>query len=160
MSLKEYHNNLSRWFREQIIVLTKDIEISELWTRYPHINSPGWTLMHLIAEGELALKKIKQDYVSRVEIPELFMVGSDGNARSDYSIDEMHNLLNDVYRTLEQEVESRLGYLNEIEIDDEYLKDVLKTELDFYLHMLTTHIAMHCDATVKWRLNAGMKAFV
>jgi len=72
----------------------------------------------------------------------------------------MHNLLNDVYRTLEQEVESRLGYLNETEIDDEYLRSVLKTELDFYLHILTTHIAMHCDAIVKWRLNAGMTLLV
>jgi len=160
MSLKEYHNNLSRWFRQYIVDLTADVNETELWKRFEYINSPGWTLMHLISEGELALKKIKQDYVSRVEIPELFMVGSDGNARSDYSIDEMHNLLNDVYRTLEQEVESRLGYLNETEIDDEYLRSVLKTELDFYLHILTTHIAMHCDAIVKWRLNAGMSLLV
>jgi hypothetical protein len=160
MSLKEYHSNLSRWFRQYIIDLTKDVNETELWKRYENINSPGWTLMHLITEGELALKKIKHDYVNRVEIPELFMVGSDGNAISDYSAYEMHNLLNDVYRILEQEVEYRLDYLNETEIDDEYLKNALKTELDFYLHMLTTHIAMHCDALTKWRLFAGVKGLI
>jgi hypothetical protein len=157
MPLLPYHNNLSRWFRQYIFDLTNDINDSDLWTKFPHINSPGWTLVHLIVEGELAIVKIKPEYGISVKNYKDFMYGADGDAKLDLSISELLDRFKDVYEILETEVSEKMDELHSREIDDESLKGVLKTELDFYLHMLTTHIAMHCDALIKWRLNAGMK---
>lgn len=157
MKLQEYHNNLSRWFRQYIVDLTEDINNSNLWIRYPNVNSPGWTLLHLIAECELAIVKLNTGYKISIKDYNDFVYGSDGNAKLDMNISELTEKFIEVYNTLESEVKMKIDILNETEIEDEYLKNVLETELDFYLHMLTTHIAMHCDSLMKWRLNAGMK---
>jgi len=157
MKLKQYHNNLSNWFRQNIFDLTNDVKDTDLWTKFDHINSPGWTLLHLIVECELALVKIKPEYEISVNNFNEFMYGSSGHAKSNISVPELLKKFNHVYLKLETEVSEQLDILNTTVIKDEDLKSVLKTELDFYIHILTTHIAMHCDALLKWRLNAGMK---
>ncbi|MDQ3193668.1 MAG: hypothetical protein M3P82_01585 [Bacteroidota bacterium] len=77
------------------------------------------------------------------------MYGSSGIVESDVSLSELLEKFNYVYLLLESEVLKQLDTLNSTQIKDEFLKDVLKTELHFYIHMLTTHIAMHCDALLK-----------
>jgi len=157
MELKEYHINLSRWFRSYILYLTNDISDSELWIRFEHINSPGWNLLHLIAECELAILKIKPDHIIYLKEYRDFMFGSGGDAKLDLSTSEILGIFKKVYDILETEVSDKLDILHKTDNQDEILKDVLKTELDFNLHMMTTHIAMHCDALMKWRLFAGKK---
>lgn len=157
MAVNEYHINLSRWFRQYIQDLTYDIPDSKLWEKHEFINNPGWTLIHLIVECELALKKLKPEYEMSIENFQDFMYGSDGSAILEMTANEMLDKFDNVYNALEVEVTNQINELHQKEISDESLKGVLKTELDFYLHMLTTHIAMHCDALTKWRLAAGMK---
>lgn len=157
MPLQQYHNNLSRWFKLYILDLTYDIPESKLWERHKNLNSPGWTLLHLIVEAELALVKIKPDYLITIKNQNDFAYGSDGNAKSNLNINEIIENFKTAYLELETAVTLQLDKLHETEIQDELLKGVLKTELDFYLHLLTSHIAMHCDALTKWRPASGMK---
>lgn len=155
MKIQEYHSNLANWFRSYIVYLSNDIESSELWIKYPNINSPGWNLLHLIVEGELAILKIKPDYTIKFKDQNDFMYGSDGNAKSEHTTSDLLDMFREVYMTLNSVVNKNIDLLNEKENEDELLKTVLKTELDFNLHMLTTHLAMHCQELTKWRLHAG-----
>ena len=157
MSITEYHSNLSAWMRNSVTDVVNDIDKSLLWKRYDHINSPGWTLMHLIVEGEYALSKLDTNYKPKITNAQDFMFGSDGSAKADLTLDEMINTFNHIYISLDGEVSKQLSSLKETPVKDAILKDILNTELDFYLHMLTTHLAMHCDALVKWRLTSGLK---
>ena len=157
MKLLEYHSNLSTWMREYIQDVVTGIDDEQVWKRYPFINSPGWTLVHLIVEGELALAKLDSSYKSTVDRPQDFISGSDGTARIDLSLTDMVVKFEEVYDRLDEEVCARLGDLGETPISDEELKVVLKKDLDYFLHMLTTHLAMHCDALLKWRFASGMK---
>jgi hypothetical protein len=155
--MEQYHSNLSKWFRQSIFDLTFDISEDDLWKKFEYINSPGWTLCHLIVEGELAIKKLQPEYKMRIENFRDFMFGSDGTAKINLSKDELLEIFKPVYDSLEKEVSNKFQTLMLTDITDESLKSVLKTEMDFYLHIMTTHIAMHCDALMKWRLFNKMK---
>lgn len=143
--------------REYIQDVVTGIDDEQAWKRYPFINSPGWTLMHLIVEGELAITKLDNGYKSTVDHPQDFISGSEGSARSDLSLRDMALRFAGVYDRLDKEVCARLTDLRAAPISDEELQVVLKKDLDYFLHMLTTHLAMHCDALLKWRFASGMK---
>lgn len=113
--------------------------------------------MHLIVEGELAITKLDNGYKSTVDHPQDFISGSEGSARSDLSLRDMALRFAGVYDRLDKEVCARLTDLRAAPISDEELQVVLKKDLDYFLHMLTTHLAMHCDALLKWRFASGMK---
>lgn len=153
-----YHSNLSAWMRNYIIDLTKGIADELMWKRHDYINSPGWTMMHLIAEGEYALCKLSSGYQRTIMNPEDFLSGADGNARTEYTLVHMLEMFGSVYSRLDEEVQLQLEDLRDTGITDEELQYVLTTELDYFLHILTTHIAMHCDALNKWRSAMGLKS--
>ena len=144
--------------REYVKDVVADISDSRIWKRHEFFNSPGWTMMHLIVEGELALSKLVDDYERKVKHPDNFFSGSDGQSTSGLSIRDMVDTFDDVYTRLDKEVSARLQQLREAPISDEELKVVLTKELDYYLHLLTTHLAMHCDALLKWRFASGLKS--
>ena len=154
--LTQYHRTLSRWYVSYICDLTQDIPETDLWKKYKFINSPGWTIAHLIAEGESAIVKIKPGYIAEIKEPNYFLYGSDGKAVLELSLKELLEKFKRVYESLSDEVELCLNDLIYTPINDEALKSVLDTELDFYLHIQTTHLAMHCDALMKWRLFHGV----
>ncbi len=156
MQLIQYHKKLSRWYVSYICDLTRDIPEADLWKRYEFINSPGWTIAHLIAEGESAIMKIKPGYIAELKEPENFLYGSDGKATLELSLQELLVTFKQIYELLSEEVEKNLNDLANTPINDEALKSVLDTELDFYIHIQTTHLAMHCDALMKWRLFHGI----
>ncbi len=158
MKPHEYHSHLSVWMREYIADLVTDINPDMIWQRHTFINSPGWTIMHLITEGEFALAKLDAGYKYHIENARDFLTGSDGNATSDHTLSEMLPVFNQVYDRLDEEVTTKLSSLYLTAITDEELKGILKTELDYFLHILTTHLAMHCDALMKWRLASGMNS--
>ncbi|MBX7041287.1 MAG: DinB family protein [Ignavibacteria bacterium] len=154
--MKPYHGNVSKWFRNYILFLVADVDDSILWKKTEFANSPGWTLMHLIVEGELALKKLVPEYECRIGTVKDFEFGSDGTANSGLAKQEMTDMFISVYSELDEAVAGSIDLLYSKPNTDELLKDELSLELDFYLHMLTTHIAMHCDALTKWRKMQGI----
>ncbi len=156
MSMKPFYRNVSKWFRNYILFLVADVEDGILWKKLEFANSPGWTLMHLIVEAELALKKIRPGYECRVSPAKDFEFGSDGTANSGLGKQAMTDLFISVYSELDEAVAGDIDRLYSLPNTDELLKDALSNELDFYLHMLTTHIAMHCDALTKWRKMQGI----
>jgi hypothetical protein len=154
----QYHKALAEWYRQYIIDLTSDINNSDFWKKFDFVNSPGWTLMHLVVEGEMALAKLRPDYVCRIEAQIDFAYGSDGRATYNIEPEKLLALFRELYVSLEKEVSAQFNKLLKTSVTDEALSGVLGTELDFYLHMLTTHPAMHCDALMKWRFLNGMKS--
>ncbi len=148
--------NLSTWMRSYIIDLCTDVPQEQLWERFEHINAPGWTLMHLVVEGEMALQKLDVNYTPILLVQDDFESCSSGNATSTITLPQMLDHFTSVYHQLATATLAQEDHLANTPISDEELKYVLRTELDFYTHMLTTHLAMHTDALMKWRLKVGL----
>lgn len=152
--MQEYHSTLSGWMCAYFEFLFKDIRDEDLWKRSPHCNSPGWTIMHLTAEGELAIAKI----LPGAEVPDDagdFLYGSDGNATATYTKEEMLKRFGNTYKRLGAAVVENMESLKSAPLRDESLEGLLNNELDFNLHMLTTHIAMHCQSLIIWKKESG-----
>lgn len=156
MEQTPYHNHLANWLQEYIADLAQDIPEGLCWAKQGHLNTPGWTLMHLVAEGELALGKLQPGYQPVLAAPEAFLSGADGQATAPYTISQMLEMFRQVYQQLDQAASAQIGALTRQPITDEELKGVLQTEMDYYLHILVSHVAMHCDALAKWRRASGI----
>lgn len=143
---------LSLWMQRFVLYLCKESSLEDFWTRHGGHNCPGWTLMHLIAEAESAIKKQEPEYPGFIKNPKDFLMGSDGSAQVGASPEEIIEQFNNTYSYLNQFVDAHVDRLEKEDIKDEFLKRYIPKEIDFHVHLLTTHLAMHATSLKQWKV--------
>lgn len=152
---------LNHFLLSYLTNLIADISPAEIY-RYQDqkINSPGWCLGHLAVETDDANKYLGNKTAVPEEWYSLFYYTAPP-LKLDQELPSKKELTSAVNKVFPQLLNSFLildeQFLNK-PCHSNFLKDKLPTERDWFLHILTTHIAMHAGNIASWRRFSGYDA--
>ena len=141
--------------------LVEDIPEDRLYEgQLDHVNAPGWVLGHISVETDDGLRYAGGDQV----VPQSWYDHFYYTAPRISSLDglpqkeEMLSACKKAVIGLMDVVEVMPDELLDKPCHSEFLREHLPTERDWYVHILTTHIAIHAGNVATWRKLHGLAA--
>ncbi len=146
--------NLNRFLLGYLNNLVEDISADSFYLHQDQgINSPGWCLGHLAVETDDANKYLGHSSAVPENWYSLFFYTAPplkldqtlpSKADLIAAVNSVFPKLLDSFQALDEEFLARPCHSN-------FLKGKLPTENDWFVHILTTHIAMHAGNIAAWR---------